>query len=120
MVRSKPGTIKYYQIEMETVAAAPGSAGEPNRVWCLETDGGGEPDEHRHVVALEASRADERRQRRTTVQVIAAIRDGELFVVGDGGRGQAAVLEPSVCPRCHRATLVTHPASALDAIAACS
>ena len=104
---------------MDALIASAGSGAEPNRVWCVETDGVSGPRPHEHVIALEASGADERRQRWTIVQVIAAIRDGELFVVGDGRRGQAAVLEPSVCPICHRATVVTHPAAALDSVTAC-
>lgn len=105
---------------MDASTALAGSGAEPQRVWCVETDRVVGPPGHRHVVALEASGADERRYRWTIVQVIAAMRDGALFVVGGGGRGQAAVLEPSVCAVCHRATVVTHPPTALDAVLVCS
>ena len=104
---------------MDASTALAGSGAEPNWVWCIETDGVAGPNGHRHVVAIEASGADERRSRWTIVQVIAAIRDGALFVVGGGGRAQAAVLEPSVCAVCQRATVVTDPPTALEMVPVC-
>lgn len=95
------------------------SLAQPYRVWCIETDDLDGVGDHRHVIALETAGADEGAFRWTLVQVIAAIRDGELFVVGGGARGQATVLEPAVCPRCPRATLATHPADVLGDLPSC-
>ena len=50
------------------------------------------------------------------VEVIAAIRDGERFVVGEDGRGVQTLLEPAICPRCPTITLMTDPADATAAI----
>lgn len=80
---------------------------------------GGVDDEHRHVTALEASGAGGRVERWTLVQVVDAIRGGALFVTGGSQPGQAAVVEPTVCPRCPRLTLVTHPPGALAAVPQC-
>jgi len=44
----------------------------------------------------------------TLVQVIAAIRDGEVFQAARAD-GPAAVLEPTVCPQCAFATLLVDP-----------
>ncbi len=104
---------------MDSTAVA-GSAAEPHNVWCVETEQEADVAEHRHVLAIETAAADGRRFRWTAVQVIAAIRDGALFVVGDGRDGRAAVIEPAVCPRCQRATLVTDPDAALDAVERCA
>ena len=104
---------------MDALTAVAGSTAEPHRVWCVELDDIDGSATHRHVVALATSGADGRRSRWTIVQVIAAIREGELFVVGEGGRGQAAVLEPWICPHCRRATVITHPSGALERVDEC-
>lgn len=104
---------------MNPLTAETDSRAEPHRVWCVELDDAAEPTAHRHLVALEASGADGVRYRWTIVEVIAAIREGELFIVGEGEGEQAAVLEPSVCAVCRRATAITHPAAALDDVARC-
>ena len=79
------------------------------RVVCLQTDRAGAADGHDHVTAVETWDPDGGRTRWTLVQVIAAVRDGEVFRTGEGGEGQVAVLEPAVCPRCSLATLLVDP-----------
>lgn len=76
------------------------------RVVCVETDLAATANGHDHVTAIETWDPDGGRTRWTLVQVIAAVRDGEQFHAGKGGDGQAAVLEPAVCPRCPLATLL--------------
>jgi hypothetical protein len=44
------------------------------------------------------------------VDVIAAIRDGERFVVELEGHDRKSVLEPAVCPACSRATVTVDAA----------
>lgn len=90
---------------MDALSAAPGSAVQQHRVERLETEPAAGSDDHRHVVALETVDAAGRTFRWTLVQVIAAMRDGERFVLGGSTAGQAAALEPTVCPHCSRATL---------------
>ena len=98
------------------------SNGQPPRPYllhCVESsslDGDGR---HQHVIAIEAVGQDGEPVRWTLVEVIAAIRGGALFVAGGGQRGQAAVVEPTVCPSCPRLTLVTHPAGALVGLPEC-
>ena len=79
------------------------------RVVCVDTDLAAKADGHDHVTAIETWDPDGGRTRWTLVQVIAAVRDGEQFHAGKGGDGQAAVLEPAVCPRCPVATLLVDP-----------
>ena len=118
MVRGKSGEIKYYQSQMDALDSLDRRAG-PYAVWCIETDDDvGRTNDHPHVVALETKGVGGRALRWTVVHVIEAIRDGALFVVGDGG-DQPMVLEPAVCPSCRRATLVTHPAAGLRELPAC-
>ena len=77
----------------------------PYVVLCLSDDpnaGSG----HDHVAAIETRDPDGGSTRWTAIDVIAAIRDGERFVVGYDGRGQEALLEPGVCPACSRVTLI--------------
>lgn len=119
MVRGKSGKIKYYQIRKDALNGPDGRADHPYAVCCIETaDDVGGTNDHPHVVALGTKKVGGRALRWTVVHVIAATRDGALFVVGDGG-GQAMVLEPAVCPSCRRATLVTHPAAGLSELPAC-
>ena len=82
------------------------------RVVCLEIDIAAEADGHDHVTAINTWDPDGGRTRWTLVQVIAAVRDGEAFHAGKGGDGQAAVVEPAVCPRCPVATLLANPPEA--------
>ena len=76
------------------------------KVVCLQTDTAAEADGHDHVTAIETWDPDGGRTHWTLVQVIAAVRDGEVFQARTGRDGQAAVLEPAVCPRCAVATLL--------------
>lgn len=77
------------------------------KVVCLQTDTAAAADGHDHVTAVETWDPDGGRTQWTLVQVIAAVRDGEVFQAARTGRdGQAAVLEPAVCPRCPVATLL--------------
>lgn len=119
MVRGKSHVIKYYQFPMDALDAVAGNTAQPYRVWCVEGYDVDGISDHRHVVAVETADADGRTMRWTLVRAIAAIRDGELFVVGGSGLGQATVVEPAVCPRCPQATLVSYPADALNDLPAC-
>lgn len=82
------------------------------RVVCLETDAAAEADGHDHVTSIETWDPDGGRTRWTLVQVVAAVRDGELFHAGKSADGQAGVLEPAVCPHCPVATLGVDPPEA--------
>lgn len=84
----------------------------PYQVACLEIDTALEADGHRHVTFVETRDPDGGQTRWSCVQVIAAIRDGERFVVAEDGHGQLTLLEPALCPMCSFATLVTDPADA--------
>jgi hypothetical protein len=58
---------------------------------------------HDHVTAIETRDPDGGSTRWRSIDVIAAIRDGERFdVAGNGGE---SVLEPALCPACPRATV---------------
>jgi len=90
----------------EPVAAHPGLP--PYRVRCVQQDASG-TDGHPHVSFIETRDPDGGQTRWTTVQVIAAVRDGERFVVADDGRGGETLLEPAVCSRCPTVTLAVDP-----------
>lgn len=75
-------------------------------VLSIENDHAVEPSGHSHVIGLATRDPDGGETRWTLVQVIAAIRDGERFVVGEDPDDQAAAIEPTVCSRCPMATLV--------------
>ena len=86
----------------------------PYEVTCLEEDeSAGEG--HSHVVAVETTDPDGGQTRWPTVEVIAAMRDGVLFTVGESER---STLEAAVCPKCETATIAVGPGGA--AIAPCS
>lgn len=74
------------------------------KVVCLQTDTAAAADGHDHVTAIETWDPDGGRTHWTLVQVIAAVRDGEVFQAG--GDPMTATLEPAVCPWCPVATLV--------------
>jgi hypothetical protein len=87
----------------------------PYLVTCLEEDRtAGEG--HRHVVAVQTRDASGVQTRWATVEVIAAVREGERFVVGE--EGSRASLEPAICPGCATVTL-TLPAGGPE-VAPCS
>jgi hypothetical protein len=97
--------INYYQHHMRDVRTDPLEA-PPYLVTCMETDaaaGGG----HNHVVAIETQDPDGGQTRWSTVQVIAALREGERFVVGD--EQARASLERAVCPDCGTVSLKVPP-----------
>jgi hypothetical protein len=75
-------------------------------------DRGLEASGHRHVTSVETRDPDGGSTRWTCVQVIAAIEDGERFVVAEDGHGALTLLEPAGCPACDVMTLVTDPADA--------
>jgi hypothetical protein len=70
-----------------------------------ETSGGA----HDHVVEVETRDPDGGETRWSAQQVVAAIRDGEHFVMeANDAAGDAALeLQPGGCPVCARTTLVT-------------
>ena len=83
----------------------------PYEVTCLEEDQAVE-ESHRHVVAVETRDPDGGQTRWSTLEVITALRGGELFVVSDGKADRAAALEPSICPACATATISVSPGGA--------
>lgn len=87
----------------------------PYVVVCLDSDPTLEADGHRHVTAVQTRDPDGVETRWRVVEVIAAIRDGERFVVGEDGRGVQTLLEPAICPRCPTITLMTDPEDATAA-----
>ena len=84
----------------------------PYEVGCLEMDRGSESSGHRHATFVETRDPDGGSTRWSSVQAMAAIEDGERFVVAEDGRGGMTLLEPGRCPVCGVATLVTDPADA--------
>ena len=79
----------------------------PYVVTCLEVDrAAGEG--HEHVAAIETRDPDGGQTRWTTIQVIAAVREGERFLVGESGDARAS-LEPAACVGCDTATLKVPP-----------
>lgn len=77
----------------------------PYVVVAIARDPDADP-EHDHVVGVETRDPDGGETRWGSQEVIAALRDGERFVVdGDGD----ATLEPAPCPACGRTTLVDAP-----------
>jgi hypothetical protein len=68
------------------------------------------PDGHDHVTAVETRDPDGGSTQWRVVDVIAAIRDGERFVVELEGHDRKSVLEPAVCPACSRATVTVDAA----------
>ena len=66
---------------------------------------------HDHVVAVATRDPDGGETRWTTVEAIAAIRDGERFVAAEDGLGGETIVEPSICPACPTVTLVVPDAS---------
>lgn len=81
----------------------------PYEVTCLEEDGDAGTG-HEHIVAIETRDPDGGQTRWSTVQVIAAVREGERFLVGEGAA--ATSLEPAVCSACATATLKFPPGDA--------
>jgi hypothetical protein len=73
----------------------------PYEVMCIERDGSA-GEGHDHVIAVETRDPDGGQTRWATVEVIAAVREGERFTVGDE---PAASLEPAVCRACANVTL---------------
>jgi hypothetical protein len=87
-------------------------AGEvpPYVVRRVETDPAAAAAGHHHVSGVDTVDPDGGETHWTLVQVIAAAREGERFVMGGEG-GQAEDLEPSACPRCRLVSLSAHPAA---------
>jgi len=100
MVPSRLRLINYYQLPMShhepSVTDVP-----PYEVLCLERDPSA-GDDHDHVVVIETRDPDGGRTRWAVVEVIAAVREGERFTLGEG----AGSLEPGICPACASVTLV--------------
>lgn len=90
---------------MVTDDAPRGGAIPPYEVRRVETDPAATAAEHHHVSGVDTVDPDGGETHWTLVQVVAAVRDGERFVMGRAQGGQAADLEPSVCPRCRLVTL---------------
>jgi hypothetical protein len=96
--------INYYQHVFRDRPAAEPRGLPPYVVLCLEPAASG-ADGHTHVSYVETRDPDGGQTRWSTVQVIAAVRDGERFVVADDGRGGQTVLEPAICSHCSTVTL---------------
>jgi hypothetical protein len=102
MVPVDAGSYQLLSTSMDDAHADPIDA-PPYVVTCLEEDeAAGEG--HRHVTAIETRDPDGLQTRWSTVQVIAAVREGERFVVGDAETRRS--LEPGICPGCSSVTLV--------------
>lgn len=84
--------------------------GPPYEVIGLEVDEEAQARGHDHVRFVDALDPDGGQTRWTAIDVIAAIRAGERFVMARAG--EASGLEPSVCPRCPVITLRIEPAGA--------
>lgn len=85
--------------------AQPGGAIPPYQVRRVETDPAAAAAGHHHVSGVDTIDPDGGETHWTLVQVVAAVRDGERFVMGGEQGGQAVDLEPSACPRCRLVTL---------------
>jgi hypothetical protein len=68
---------------------------------------------HDHVLSIDTRDPDGGQTRWRCVDVIAAMRDGERFVLGEGGDRRQ--LEPALCPACAFATVRVIPADDTDA-----
>lgn len=68
---------------------------------------------HDHVLSIDTRDPDGGQTRWRCVDVIAAMRDGERFVLGEGGDRRQ--LEPALCPVCAFATVRVIPADDADA-----
>ena len=77
-------------------------------VTCLERDMTA-GDRHDHVLAVETRDPDGGETRWSTVEVIAAVRGGEHFVVAVEGRDERISIEPAICTRCATVTLSVSP-----------
>ena len=97
---------------MQTSASRGADEVPPYEVGCLDIEGESEASGHRHVTGVETRDPDGGSTRWSCAQVIAAIEDGERFVVAEDGRGALTLLEPARCPACPMPTLVTDPAHA--------
>jgi hypothetical protein len=93
------------------VASSPAQHGETRRVVRVEFDARLRTDGHEHVRLVETEEASGAR-RWTGVDVIAAIRYGDRFVLTPEAGASGAVLEPTICPRCPMATLEISAAEA--------
>jgi hypothetical protein len=60
---------------------------------------------HDHVTAVETRDPDGGTTRWRSIDVIAAIRGGERFVVEEDGDDRGSILEPALCLVCPRATV---------------
>jgi len=88
-------------------ARAPAEA-PPYRVLCFVEDPDA-PDGHDHVTAIETHDPDGGTTRWRSVDVIAAIHDGDRFVIGQDDGADESTLEPGVCPGCAMVTLTSDP-----------
>jgi hypothetical protein len=84
----------------------------PYEVACVELDARHRPS-HPHVTFIETRDPDGGRTRWSHEQVLAAMRQGERFVMADGSDGTPALIEPGLCPHCPLFTLLVHPSGAL-------
>ena len=92
---------------LDAAAAAPQEA-PPYVVFCFVEDSDAS-DEHDHVTAVEARDPDGGTTLWSASDVIAAIRQGDRFVIEANQQHGGGRLEPGVCPACRVATLAVHP-----------
>jgi hypothetical protein len=111
IVRLQSEGINYYQAMPQTTVDSTQSV-PWYVVLSVEKDQALEATGHSHVVGLSTRDPDGGETRWTLVQVIAAIRDGERFVVGRDTDERAAVMEPAICPQCPMSTLVVETPAA--------
>lgn len=86
--------------------------GPPYEVIGLVVDESARAGGHDHVRFVDTLDPDGTQTRWTAIDVIAAIRAGERFVLAPGESTSTSVLEPSVCPVCPVVTLRIEPAGA--------
>jgi hypothetical protein len=103
MVLSISASINYYQLMDKPALRSTGEA-PPYVVVRFYQD----PEAaagHDHVTAIETRDPDGGTTRWRSIDVIAAIRAGERFVVEEDGQDRESVLEPALCLVCPRATV---------------
>ena len=89
--------------------------GPPYEVVLIEMDADREAQGHEHVTFVHTNDPDGGVTRWTSVETIAAIRDGERFLVGRDAGGNESLLAPTLCPACPFATLaVDRPPMPID------
>ena len=113
MVPSARSRINYYVDSMNKPSSVGVGELSPYEVACVELDPRLDATSHPHVAFIETRNPDGGRTRWSREQALAAIRQGERFVVVTGGNGMRVLMQPGLCPRCPFFTLLVDPPEAL-------